>query len=117
VVLWRDEPEDCFAPLVGGGTVRELGPYPVTVLGALEPDRLAGIVQRGDAPVAARFLYSGPAPSAFQPLARRKPARDDEALALLRAIRPPAASDWTDCAPAPRQTAQTVTPYPPAPSV
>jgi hypothetical protein len=87
VMLWRDEPAGCFAPLPGGGGVRELDPHPVTILGALEPDRLVGTLQRGDATVAARFLYAFPAPPAFQPLAGRKPARDEEALALLRAIR------------------------------
>lgn len=87
VILWRDEPEGCFAPLPGGGGVRALDPYPVTILGALEPDRLPGTLQRGEATVAARFLYAVPAPPAFQPLAERKPARDDDALALLRAIR------------------------------
>jgi len=86
VILWRDEPEGCFAPLLAGGAVRELDPFPVTILGALEPERLAGTVHRRQATVAARFLYAVPAPPPFQPLAGRKPARDDEALALLRAI-------------------------------
>ncbi|GEP60814.1 DUF3987 domain-containing protein [Reyranella soli] len=91
VILWRDEPEGCFAPLPGGGGVRELDPYPVAILGALEPDRLPSTLQRtlhrGEATVAARFLYAVPAPPPFQPLAGRKPARDDDALALLRTIR------------------------------
>ncbi len=87
VVLWRDEPAGCFAPLPDGASVRQLDPFPVTILGALEPDRLVGTLQRGDATVAARFLYALPAPPPFQPLAGRKPARDEEALALLRAIR------------------------------
>jgi hypothetical protein len=87
VILWRDEPEGCFAPLLAGSAVRQLDPYPVSILGALEPDRLAGTLQRGQATVAARFLYALPAPPPFQPLAERKRARDDDALALLRAIR------------------------------
>lgn len=86
VILWRDEPEGCFAPLPGGGAVRALEPHPVSMLGALEPDRLPATLQRGEATVAARFLYALPAPPAFQPLAGRKPARDDDALARLRAI-------------------------------
>lgn len=86
-ILWRDEPEGCFAPLPGGGVVRQLEPYPVTILGALEPDRLASTLQRGHGMVAARFLYALPAPPPFQPLAGRKRARDSDALALLRAIR------------------------------
>ena len=86
VILWRDEPEGCFAPLLAGGAVRELDPFPVTILGALEPERLAGTVQRRQATVAARFLYALPAPPPFQPLAERKRARDDDAVALLRAI-------------------------------
>jgi hypothetical protein len=87
VLLWRDEPEGCFAPLLGGGAVRALDPYPVTILGALEPDRVAGIGRRAEATVAARFLYAWPAPPPFRPLAERQKARDDEALAMLRAIR------------------------------
>lgn len=87
VILWRDEPDGCFAPLLAGGAVRELDRFPVTILGALEPDRLAGTVPRGQATVAARFLYALPAPPPFQPLAGRQRARDDDALALLRSIR------------------------------
>ena len=87
VILWRDEPEGCFAPLLAGAAVRELDPCPVTILGALEPERLAGAVRRGQATVAARFLYAVPSAPPFQPLAERKRARDDDALALLRAIR------------------------------
>jgi hypothetical protein len=86
VLLVRDEPEGCFAPLRAGGAVRELDPYPVTILGALEPDRLVDTLHRRQATVAARFLYAWPAPPPFQPLAERKRPRDDEVLALLRAI-------------------------------
>lgn len=87
VVLWRDEPAGCFAPLAAKGAIRALDPFPVSILGALEPDRLAAAVQRGEESLAARFLYAWPALPPFRPLAERKPARDDEALALLRAIR------------------------------
>lgn len=84
-LLWRDDPEGCFVPLTDGG-VRALEAYPVTILAALEPDRLVRALQRGQASVAARFLYALPAPPPFQPLAERKRARDRDALALLRAI-------------------------------
>lgn len=47
VVLWRDEPAGCFAPLVAKGAVRALDPFPISILGALEPDRLAAALQRG----------------------------------------------------------------------
>lgn len=87
IVLWRDEPAGCFAPLVAKGAVRALDPFPISILGALEPDRLAAALQRGEESLAARFLYAWPALPPFRPLAERKPARDDEALALLRAIR------------------------------
>jgi hypothetical protein len=87
VVLWRDEPAGCFAPLVARGAVRALDPFPISILGALEPDRLAAALQRGEESLAARFLYAWPALPPFRPLAERTPARDDEALALLRAIR------------------------------
>jgi hypothetical protein len=87
VILWRDEPAGCFAPLVANGAVRDLDQFPVSILGALEPDRLAAVLQRGEESLAARFLYAWPALPPFRPLAERKPARDDEALALLRAIR------------------------------
>ncbi|HEX9326925.1 MAG TPA: DUF3987 domain-containing protein, partial [Reyranella sp.] len=87
VILWRDEPAGCFAPLVAKGAVRALDQFPVSILGALEPDRLAAALQRGEESLAARFLYAWPALPPFAPLAERKPARDEEALALLRAIR------------------------------
>lgn len=87
VILWRDEPEGCFAPLASGTAVRKLDPFAITILGALEPDRLAAVAQRGEAMLAARYLYAWPAPPPFQPLAERTPAHDDEALAMLRAIR------------------------------
>lgn len=87
VVLWRDEPAGCFAPLAAKGAIRALDPFPISILGALEPDRLAAAVQRGEEGLAARFLYAWPALPPFRPLAERTPARDDEALALLRAIR------------------------------
>jgi hypothetical protein len=86
VLLWRDEPAGCFAPLIAGAAVRTLDRLPVTIMGTLEPDRLAVTVQRGEEALAARFLYAWPAPPPFQPLAERKPARKDEALSLLRAI-------------------------------
>jgi hypothetical protein len=87
VVLWRDEPAGCFAPLAAKGAIRALDPFPISILGALEPDRLAAAVRRGEESLAARFLYAWPALPPFRPLAERTPARDDEALALLRAIR------------------------------
>ncbi|SEO93486.1 Protein of unknown function [Rhodospirillales bacterium URHD0017] len=91
VVLWRDEPAGCFAPLVAKGAaksaIRALDPFPISILGALEPDRLAAALHRGEESLAARFLYAWPALPPFCPLADRTPARDDEALALLRAIR------------------------------
>jgi hypothetical protein len=87
VVLWRDEPAGCFAPLVAKGAIRALDPFPISILGALEPDRLAAALQRGEESLAARFLYAWPALPPFRPLADRTPARDDEALARLRAIR------------------------------
>ena len=87
VILWRDEPAGCFAPLVAGGGVRALDPFPVTILGALEPEQLAAMVKQSEEGLAARFLYAWPAPPPFQPLAGRTPANDGAALALLRAIR------------------------------
>ncbi|MBM3650786.1 MAG: DUF3987 domain-containing protein, partial [Alphaproteobacteria bacterium] len=86
VVLWRDEPAGCFAPLLAGAAVRALDRFPVSIMGTLEPDRLAATVQRHDEALAARFLYAWPAPPPFQPLAGRQPADDEAALALLRAI-------------------------------
>ena len=76
---WRDEPAGCSAPLVAKGAVRALDPFPISILGALEPDRLAAALQRGEESLAARFLYAWPALPPFRPLAERKPARDDEA--------------------------------------
>ncbi len=86
VLLWRDDPTGCFAPAVANG-VRMHDQLPISVLGALEPDRLATVLQRREESLAARFLYAWPAPPPFFPLAERKAANDDEALSLLRAIR------------------------------
>jgi hypothetical protein len=86
MLLWRDGAAGCLAPLRGGRSLRDLDPYPVSILGSIEPDRLTQSLPRGGDGLAARFLYAWPHPSPFRPLADRKPLRNEAVLALLRRL-------------------------------
>ena len=52
----------------------------------LDPSRSAGGGAGQDDGLAARLLYAWPDPPAYRPLAERRPARDEQALDLLRSI-------------------------------
>ena len=52
----------------------------VSILGSIEPDRVAPALQRGGDGLAARFLYAWPHAAPFYPLAERKHQGDDEVL-------------------------------------
>jgi hypothetical protein len=112
VILWRDELAAWLASLGryanGGGdrahwleawaaagiTINrrtrlvplQLPRFPVSLIGTIQPDRLAESLQGSDDGMAARFLFAWPDPSPYRPLGERSVARDEEALARLQAI-------------------------------
>ncbi len=109
VLLWRDRPSPWFADLGGRGqddrahwleawsagavTVEEgrgpplhLDRFPVSVLGTLQPERLAEAMEAADDGLAARFLYVWPDAPAWCPLRERRKSKSDDALRLLRRI-------------------------------
>ena len=102
VLLWRDEPAPWFAELAGSawreawaanpvfiphaGTVRQLARFPVSILATMQHNSLQEMFQQADHGLAARLLYGWPDLPPYCPLAERKPARDDQALAMLRRI-------------------------------
>src|SRR5471032_583893 len=111
VILWRDELTAWLANLgrYSGGTDRahwleawaaagitvnrrsravplHLPKFPVSVVGSIQPDRLAEVFEGSDDGMAARFLYAWPDLPAYTSLMDRRIARDDEALAMLQAI-------------------------------
>jgi hypothetical protein len=107
VLLWRDEPSAWLAELGSkdeGHRARwldawsgqafaveaalsrtvPLEKFPLSVLGAIRPDRLEESLRQADSGLAARFLYAWPDPPTYCPLAERRTARDEQALDLLR---------------------------------
>ena len=112
VILWRDELTAWLANLgryASGGSDRahwleawaaagitvnrrsrsqplHLPKFPVSVVGSIQPDRLAEAFSGSDDGMAARFLYAWPDLPKFTPLAHRRIPRDDQALAMLDAI-------------------------------
>ena len=112
VILWRDELTAWLANLnryANGGSDRvhwleawaaagitvnrrsrttplHLPKFPVSVVGSIQPDRLAEAFQGSDDGMAARFLYAWPELPEYTPLMDRRVPRDDMALALLQHI-------------------------------
>lgn len=112
VVLWRDELTAWLANLgryASGGSDRahwleawsasgvtvnrrsrklpmHLHKFPVSVIGSIQPDRLAELFEGSDDGMAARFLYAWPEPPKYRSLRERPVARDDEALSLLQNV-------------------------------
>jgi hypothetical protein len=106
VVLWRDDSAAWLRQFTSGdgpvdwlnawaaGALRlpgrpasvEIGRFPVSVLGTIQPDRLEEALQDGDERLLARFLYSWPELPLYCPLGERTPPDDDNALGRLRRI-------------------------------
>ncbi|MBN9088940.1 MAG: DUF3987 domain-containing protein [Reyranella sp.] len=112
VVLWRDELAAWLANLgryANGGSDRahwleawaaagitinrrsrgkplHLRKFPVSVIGSIQPDRIAEALQGGDDGMAARFLYTWPDPAPYRPLGQLSLADDDAAMARLQQI-------------------------------
>ena len=83
MLLWRDGPAGCLAPIVGAPSARHLESLLVSILGAIEPASVAQGLPPGGDGLAARFLYTWPHPQPFCPLAERKPPRYEQVLASL----------------------------------
>lgn len=111
VVLWRDDLPDWLVRPVDGARLqclqawaagslslgqgtgsRRIDRFAASLLLAVSPERLSGLFTSGEE-LASRFLFTWPQLPEHSPLAGRKPARDDDALAALRRIgrkaRPP----------------------------
>jgi hypothetical protein len=112
VVLWRDELTAWLANLgryANGGSDRAhwleawaaagttinrrsrkeplfLRRFPVSVIGSIQPDRIAEVLHGSDDGMAARFLFSWPDAAPHRPLAERLVAWDDAALGRLQSI-------------------------------
>ena len=112
VILWRDELTAWLANLgryANGGSDRaqwleawaaagitinrrsrgmplHLRKFPVSVIGSIQPDRIAEALQSSDYGMASRFLYAWPDPAPYRPLGECSHARDDDALACLQRI-------------------------------
>jgi hypothetical protein len=112
VILWRDELAAWLANLgryANGGSDRaqwleawaaagvtinrrsrgaplHLPNFPVSVIGSIQPDRLAEALAGSDDGMAARFLYAWPGRPKYRSLLQRRIARQDDALAMLQHI-------------------------------
>ena len=112
VIMWRDELTAWLANLnryANGGSDRghwleawggssvtinrrsrsqpmHLERLPVSIVGTVQPDRIAEAFTGSDDGMAARFLYAWPDAPGFVPLMERPLGNDDDALAMLRKI-------------------------------
>ena len=88
VILWRDGPDGCFAPLRGLPDARHLESYPVTMLGSVEPASAWRALPPGGQGLVARFLYAWPHAAPFRPLGERNYPKADDVLVRLRRLLP-----------------------------
>jgi hypothetical protein len=103
-LLWRDEPGDWLAALGRNGrrqpvevsallaswsplrTALGPGSPAVSIIGCLDPDRLAAALGGSDDGRAARFLYAWPKPAPWRSFRDRPPLRESEAVTALERI-------------------------------
>jgi hypothetical protein len=112
VILWRDELAAWLANLgryANGGSDRahwleawsaagvtvnrrsraqplHLPKFPVSIVGTIQPDRIADVLNSSDDGMAARFLYAWPEAPGYTSLMDRRIPRDDDALGMLQYI-------------------------------
>jgi len=60
--------------------------FPVSIIGTIQPDRLADALEGADDGLAVRFLFSWPDPPPYRSILEQPVARDEEALSRLRRI-------------------------------
>jgi hypothetical protein len=84
LVLWRDGPSGCLAPLGNRHSVQQLEPSAPSIVGSINPERVDKRLRPDD--VAARFLYAWPLALPFRPLGERTALPSDAVLAPLRRI-------------------------------
>lgn len=84
LVLWRDGPSGCLAPLGNRHSVQELEPSSPTIVGSINPDRIDRRSRPDD--LTARFLYAWPRVLPFRPLDERTALPSDAVLDPLRRI-------------------------------
>lgn len=103
-LLWRDESGDWFGTLARNGrrqpvdvsalleswsplrTALGPGSPPVSIIGCLDPERLAAALGGSDDGRAARFLYAWPKPAPWRSFRDRPPLRESEAMTALERI-------------------------------
>ena len=86
MVLWRDGPLGCLAPLGGRRSVQQLEPYAPSIVGSIDPDSIGKAPSSRSEGLVARFLYAWPQPLTFRPLAGRTALPSNAVLAPLRRI-------------------------------
>jgi hypothetical protein len=60
--------------------------FPVSIVGSIQPDRLAEAIEGADDGMASRFLYTWPELAPYRSLADRRAPKDADALAWLKRI-------------------------------
>ena len=86
LLLWRDGPGGCFAPVRGMPDARHLETLTVSLLGSVEPEGAWRALPPGGEGLAARFLYAWPHAAPFCPLAERVYASGGDVLVQLRRL-------------------------------
>jgi hypothetical protein len=93
VLLWRDGPGGCFAPLRGMPDARHLESLTVSILGSVEPEGAWRALPPGGEGLATHFLYAWPQAAPYSPLAERVYPKAAEVLVRLRRLMPLGALD------------------------
>ena len=86
LLLWRDGPGGCFAPLRGMPDARHLESLTVSLLGSVEPEGVARALPPGGEGLAARFLYAWPHAAPFSPLRERVYASGGDVIVQLKRL-------------------------------